>query len=125
MQTVAKDKNLSALDRLIEQAMGDNRSFGLEDDPAKDLYPQLWRCMSTVYVGRDNIKQPATLGVSLVPGGVAMRLTDRDIKHSLEVIVPHLEASLAALETVLCSANPPWKAWGKGEPELRKRKHRN
>jgi len=118
------DKRLSALDRLIAQAMGDDRTFGLSDDPAKDTLPELWTCLSTVYVGRDNIKTPATLTIQLVPGGCSCKINDRDMKSSLGVIVPHLDGALVALETVLASDNPPWVQWGKGEPDLRKRKAR-
>jgi len=124
---MAKDKppeKLSALDRMILQAMGENRTFGLDDDPAKESMPELWTCMSTIYIGRDKIKQPASLAIALVPGGVSLRLTDRDMKQSLGVIVPHLDGSLLSLERVLAGENPPWVAWGKGEPELRTRKQR-
>jgi len=121
---MAKDKRVSALDRAILQAMGDDRTFGLPDDPAKETMPELWTCLSTVYVGRDKIKIPASLGLVLVPGGVQLRLTDRDLKMGLSVIVPHLDGSLQALETVLSQENPPWVQWGKGEPELRTRKTR-
>ena len=122
---MAKADKLSALDRVIQQAMGDDRSFGLSDDPAKDQYPELWTCLSTIYVGRDRIKTPATLGLQAVPGGIACKLTDRDLRMGLSVIVPHLATALEALEAVLSGSHPPWMAWGKGEPELRKRKARN
>jgi len=118
------DRKLSALDRLVLQAMGDDRTFGLADDPAKETLPELWACLSTIYIGRDSIKQPAVLSCQLVPGGVQMRITDRDLKMGLGVIVPHLDQCLPSLEAVLASDNPPWVSWGKGEPELRKRKTR-
>lgn len=121
---MAKERKMSALDRLVAQAMGDERTFGLADDPAKDTLPELWECMSRIYVGRDNIKTPAVLSLQLVPGGVQLRITDRDMKMSLGVIVPHLDGAIPTLERILASDNPPWIAWGKGEPELRKRKTR-
>jgi len=121
---MAKDKKLSALDRLIAQAMGDDRHFGLENDPCKETMPELWNCMSTVYVGRDYIKTPATLTIQLVPGGTSCKINDRDMKSSLGVIVPFLDGCLPALESVLAGDNPPWVQWGKGEPDLRKRKSR-
>lgn len=121
---MAKDKKLSALDRLVAQAMGEDRTFGLTDDPAIQTMPELWECMSRIYIGRDNIKTPAVLSCQLVPGGVSLRITDRDMKMSLGVIVPHLDSALPTLERVLAADNPPWVAWGKGEPELRKRKTR-
>ena len=121
---MAKDKKLSALDRLVAQAMGEDRTFGLEDDPAKETLPELWECMSRIYIGRDNIKTPAVLSIQLVPGGVSLRITDRDMKSSLGVIVPHLDGAIPALENILAGPNPPWVQWGKGEPELRKRKTR-
>lgn len=122
---MAKEPKVSALDRAIQLAMGDDRTFGLADDPAKETMPGLWEFLTTIYVGRDKMKQPALLQLQAVPGGISCKLTDRDLRQSLGVIVPYFASALESLERIVSGPNPPWVQWGKGEPELRKRKARN
>jgi hypothetical protein len=119
---MAKDKPLSALQREVLQAMGEGRSIGLEDDPAREQFPALWEWLSTIYVGRDRIKQPASLTLTLVPGGVNVRLMDRDLCCSVEVTCRFLADALTSINENLISQNPGIKNWGKKEPHLRQRK---
>jgi hypothetical protein len=112
----------SPMDRLIQQAIGADRSLGREDDPARKKYPQLWLWLSTIYAGRDHVKQPATITIRLGPEGALATLTDRDLAVSMDVSVPHLADVLAALEAALSQAAPPIRSWGKSEPKLRRRK---
>jgi len=120
-----KEKALSAMDKVILTAMGEDRSVGKADDPAKEKWPQLWEWLSTIYVGRDRIKQPAVLTVQLGPDGVLARLTDRDLAVSVNVSCAHLGNVMDAIETVLNSPDIPVQSWGKREPKLRIRQSKN
>ncbi len=122
---MAKERNLSALDRLIAQAIGSERRLGNEDDPAVAEWPQLWSWLSTVYVGRDHVKTPAILSVRLGPACALCTLTDRDLSVSVDAAAPCLHGLFAAMEAQLASSILPIKSWGKKEPQLRKRKSGN
>lgn len=112
----------SALDRAIQQAIGQDRSLGRDDDPARKKYPTLWDWLSRLYVGRDHVKTPATLTVRLGPEGVIVTLTDRDLSCSFDVACNHLQDALAAIEAALSGPSPPMRSWGRKEPQLRKRR---
>jgi hypothetical protein len=118
-----RDRKLSSMERAVLHAMGENKVLGNADDPAKATYPELWAWMSTVHVGRDRIKTPASLSIRLGPEGVLVSLTDRDLGVGLEVSCASLEMAFAAIEIALQGPNPPIKSWGKKEPNLRKRKN--
>jgi len=125
---MAKEKqseHVSPLDRAIQQAMGEGRIVGSEDDPAKERWPELWRWMVTIYVGRDDMKQPATITIRAAPGGIVISLTDRDLGVTVDAATAHLEDALDALEQSLTSKTPSMRAWSNKEPTLRKRKHRS
>lgn len=113
---------MSPLQRAVFQAMGEDRTFGSEDDPAREKYPNLWEFLSTVYVGRDKLKQPARLTISLGPGGVLVQLVDPDLRQSLGMACAHLDEVLAQLEAAVSDPKAAWRPWGKGEPQLRKRR---
>lgn len=113
---------LSALDRLILSAIGDERAIGREDDPAKMNFSELWRWLSTQEAGRDHVKKPARLTIALGPEGVLISLVDSDLCCSVEMTCPHLEQVFSVMDSALKSDNPPIKSWGKKLPNLRKRK---
>lgn len=119
---MAKEKPLSALERTIQTAMGEGRSVGQEDDPCREQYPALWEWLTTIYCGRDYIKQPASLTIALIPSGVSAKLVDRDLCTTVEISCKHLADVFATLNENLVSGNPAIKNWGKREPGLRKRK---
>ena len=112
----------SALDKQIQAAIGQDRRLGNPDDPARKRYPVLWDWLSRIYAGRDWIKQPATLTLSLGTEGVIATLTDRDLCCSCGVAVATLAEVFAALEAALTAPNPPIRSWGRKEPQLRKRR---
>lgn len=114
--------HVSAFDRAVQSAIGDDRPLGNPADPARERYPELWRWLSTVYVGKDRLKQPATLTIRLGPGGVLASLTDRDLCITVEVSVPELADTLAQVEAQLTAGNPVIRSWGNKEPQLRKRR---
>ncbi len=116
------DKRLSALDRLCQEAMGDGKTLGREDDPARKEWPALWEWLSRVYVGRDLIKQPATLSVRLGPEGVLCSLVDRDLSVSVDATSAHLAGVFGMIEAALTGDTPNVKSWGRREPHLRKRR---
>lgn len=111
----------SALDKLIQEAMGEGKTFGNADDPARQRWPQVWEWLSRCYVGRDNIKQPAVLSIRLGPQGVLASLVDRDLAASVNVSCLTLESVFQAIEDALTGPNPPLSTWGRKEPRLRKR----
>lgn len=121
--TVAKDNGrLSALDRLVQNAIGDDVAMGSQDDPARKDLPELWKWLATVSVGKDLMKQPATLSIRLGPDCVLVSLVDRDLGVSVEASSSSLQGAFAAMEAALTGSNPPVKSWGKRQPHLRKRK---
>lgn len=113
---------ISPLDRAIQQAMGEGRVVGNADDPAKERWPELWRWLTTIYIGRDEMKQPPSLTIKAAPGGVVISLTDRDLGISVDAFVGHLEDAIDALEQALNSDTPTIRAWSNKEPSLRKRR---
>lgn len=119
------DHPLSALDRLIQQAIGDGRALGADDDPAEQKYPNVWRWMSQCYVMRDRVRTPSPLTIKLTPTGVVATLTDRDLASSCTVACQHLSQVLDALEETLAGPNPLIVSWGRKEPQLRKRQPRS
>lgn len=122
---MAKERRVSSMDKLIQQAMGEGRAVGAPDDPAASSYPELWEWLSRIYIGRDRLKTPAVMTVQLAPEGVLVRLTDRDLCVSVEAGCKYLADALPALEVLLQGPTPPIKSWGKKEPQLRKRKSGN
>ncbi len=129
---MASDKNgpperkLSALDRMLLQALGEGRTVGLADDPARKLYPTLWDWLSKTDGGTDFILQPAILSVQLGPEGALASMTHRDLKVSCSVACPYLADFLACLEAALSSSNPPLRSWGKDpQVQLKKRKRKS
>lgn len=116
---------LSHLDRVIQQAMGEGRVVGCDDDPAKERWPALWEWLTKIYVGRDDMKQPPSLSIRAAPGGIAISLTDRDLGVTVDAACAHLGDALDALEHALQNPNPSMRAWTNKEPKLRKRQRRN
>jgi len=120
-----KDKPQSSLDRVIQQAMGDNRTVGRIDDPAVDRWPELWKWLSTIYVGRDKMKQPATLTITLQPDGCSAKIVDKDMGCTVNVSCAHLVNILDECEAALNRPDLPVTIWGKKEPALRTRRKRD
>jgi hypothetical protein len=113
---------LSALDRAIQTALGDDRPLGTPDDPARRKLPNLWAWLSQTRAGGDYVKQPAILTVRLGPQGVLATLTDRDLAVSLDVSSETLAGVFLAVETALQAVAPPLRSWGRKEPQLRRRR---
>ena len=120
---MAKDKpRVSALNKAIQQAMGDNRTFGLPDDPAREKWPEIWEWMTQVETADGHIMQPASISFVLGPEGVIVTLTHRDLKMGASISVPHLHMGMDALESALAGPNPPLRFWGKDLPYLKKKR---
>lgn len=118
---MARERTVSFVDKLVQQAMGLGQRVGRESDPAKEKYPTLWDWLSTIYVGKDRIKQPPAITLTLAPDGVVVRVVDRDMARTVELVVPHLEDVFQEIEQNLNSLNPAIRVLGKKEPKLRKR----
>jgi hypothetical protein len=122
---MAKEKKLSSLDRVILQAMGENRTVGRSDDPAVQRWPELWTWLSTIYIGSEKMKKPSVLSITLQPDGVLARIVDNDLCCSVQVNCMHLDGIFDRLEEALNRPDLPVSTWGKKEPELRTRKRKS
>lgn len=119
----AGERRLSALDRAVQQAVGDGRRVGNPDDPAATVWPSLWEWLTaTEDDKRDYVMQPAVVTIQLGPEGALVTLTHRDLRVTCTVSSPTLSDSFACLEAALTGPNPPIRSWGKDEPRLRKRR---
>jgi len=116
------DHRLSALDKAIQTAIGQRRKVGRDDDPARELYPDLWDWLTRTGDGGDHVMQPASMSVQLGPEGVLVTLTHRDLGVSCSVACPMLADVLSTLQAALACPDPPIRNWGKTEPKLRKRR---
>jgi hypothetical protein len=118
-------KRTSALSRVLEAALGEERPVGRPDDPARERYPALWEwlTLSTDPKG-DFLITPATISIQLGPEGVLATVTLRDLKYSCGAATHNLDDVFAALEAALTSENPPIRTWGKDEPNLRKKRRK-
>jgi hypothetical protein len=117
-----QERKLSAFEKAVSQAIGDGRTLGNQEDPARERYPQLWGWLTSVYVGRDSIKNPAYLNLRMGVDGVLVSLIDRDLCTTVEISCASLEEALPALEAALANGHAPLKSWGRKEPHLRKRR---
>jgi len=120
-----EQQRLSAFDRALQQAMGEGREVGNPDDPSNERYPELVRWLTTIYIGRDEMKQPATLAVKAAPGGYIVSISDRDLSLAIDTFIVNLSDALEAIEAALNDPNATTRAWANKEPTLRKRKRRN
>jgi len=122
---MAKEKPvLSHLERLLGEAIGNDRDIGHHDDPARERWPKLWEWLTTLYVGpnREYVKQPASLRITMGPEGVLVNLSDPDLVTTLDTGCANLGDVLDHLENVLAGPAPPFRQFGKRQPTLRKRK---
>ncbi len=123
---MAKEKEKqSALDRIVMQAIGQGKVLGLETDPAREKFPNLWEWLTRVYYGKEHIKQPAIITIVAVNGGFTVRCADRELASAVQATVRHIEDAFVAIESVLADPSSPIQTWGRKEPQLRKRKSGN
>jgi len=115
-------RRLSALDRVIIRAVGDGRTVGLEDDPARTDYPAVWEWLTKIEA-KDYVMQGATIAIQLGPEGVLVTITHRDLKASCSVACPYLSQVYEALQAALSSPNPPIRSWGK-DPQVQLKRRR-
>lgn len=113
---------LTQMERMIGEAIGNEQTIGFELDPARTELPTLWQWLTTIYVGKDFVKQPAVLRIQMGPEGCLVSMTDPDLCQSLEASCPFLQDVFRELEKVLSGSNPPFRRFGKRQPTLRKRK---
>jgi hypothetical protein len=118
-------KRVSFLDRAIQQAIGDERILGRQDDPAKAKFPELWKWLTQTECPGNRIKQPATLMIRMGPEGVLVSINDRDLGYAVDVCCTHLMEILEACERALTSDNPSIRTNPKKDPNLRKRRNQS
>lgn len=116
-------KRTSALSRVLEAALGEQRPVGRPDDPAREQYPSLWEWLTlTTDPKGEYLIAPGSISVQLGPEGVLVTVTLRDLKYSCAAATPFLDDAFRALESALASDNPPIRTWGKDEPQLKKKR---
>lgn len=112
----------SALSKAIQTAIGQSKQLGLDTDPGREKYPNLWEWLTQTGEGTEYIYQPASITIQLGPEGIFASMTHRDLQVSCSVACENLDDALVALELALADPHPPIKSWGKSEPSLRKRR---
>lgn len=120
-----QQKRPAFLQRAIEQAIGNEQSFGREDDPAAKKWPYLWNWLTTWEVGKNNIKTPPSITIRLGPDGVLCSVSDRDLGKAVDVALPHLADCFNAIEEALAGGKVAVRNIGRGETKVRKRKTGN
>lgn len=115
-------EELSPVERAVQIAIGEGRTFGNVSDPAREKFPTLWEWLTRAYLGQDYIKQPATMSIAANSAGFTVKLVDRDLSSSCIANTTNLEDAFAAIEVILANGQGGWTHWGKKEPHLRKRK---
>lgn len=120
-----KDRPLSALDRAIQQAIGEGREVGCPDDPARERWPSLWEWMTRIHATRDHVMQPASLSIRMIGGGVSVSCSNRDLATSVSTVCPFLGDALDEIEKVLANPSVITASWGRKEAQLRKRRPRS
>jgi len=118
-------KELTPLERLLAQAVGNGVSLGHASDPAKASLPNVWEWLSTTDAGDEFLKDPCSIRIALVPGGVQGSLTDSSLGVTVDATSETLEGLFAALERNLQSAHPTIRTWRKGDLQLRKKPKKN
>jgi len=118
-------KELTPLERLLQQAIGNGVSLGNASDPARGKWPNVWEWLSTVDAGDDFLKEPCSIRIALVPGGVQGALTDPSLGCTVDATSETLEGLFEGLERNLQSAHPTIRTWRKGDLQLRKKPKKN
>lgn len=116
------ERHLSTFDLQILHAIGEGKNLGSDGDPAIIQWPNLWQWLSTVYAGKEYVKQPANMTIRLGPAGVLVAVVDRDLSVSCETSCQFVGQAFDAIEAVLATPSAPIKSWGRKEPKLRKRR---
>lgn len=118
---MAKERILTALDKMVLRAIGREDSLGPEADVAAESFPLLVAWLTRVDAGRDHVKDPARLTIRAVPGGYCVSLADATFGIGLDAGSSTLQGVFAALEAALGSETPALKTFGKMRG-VRKRK---
>lgn len=118
-------KKPSFLDKVVQSVIGEGRHVGNDDDPAVTTYPQLWDMMSRIYLPDNYVRQPASLTLTLTPGGVQVSLYDKETGYTIITTCTNLDDALKAMEAELNKDNPQMRSNNKKEPQYRKRKRPN
>lgn len=116
-----KTPHLSSLDRALAKALGEGLTVGHPDDPAKQSFPEIWKWLTTIYVSKDRMKEPATLNIRAVQDGMAITVYDKALSSSVTVTCTCLSEVFSTLEQALTDPDCPITR-GKREPIIKKRK---
>jgi hypothetical protein len=116
-----KEKPISRLTRLVQQAIGDEVELGHPEDQARVDWPVLWEWLSKIDAGREHVMEPGRITLSLQPTGVNVQLAHRGLAYVVEVFVPCLADVFPGLEAALTGPSPPIRQLGRGKEKIRKR----
>lgn len=115
-------RKLSIMQRMVLQAIGDNRKIGNPNDPLRETCPNVYEFMTNTDAGKERVKSPAFLKVVPAVNGYLAILTDPDMAASIEVAITDAEQVWTALERGLVDGTATIKTWGKKGPNFRKRR---
>lgn len=115
------ERKLSLFERAQQEALGKSIPLGRQDDPARELYPEMWHWLTQVDVEGNRMKEPATLIIRITPEGVSATLNDRAFGWAFDANSDFLEFIFREMEK---SCNDPTKARKSHnrDPKVRKRK---
>lgn len=116
---MARDK--TPLERLIANAARSKAGLGNPDDPAVQLYPELYKWLTVTDASDKLTKQAAWLMIRATPGGYVISLTDPSLAVTLDASAACLDELLAALERIVTSPAPPIRPWGRKGLKLTKK----
>lgn len=115
-------RKLSVMQRMVLQAIGDNRKIGNPNDPLRESCPNVYEFMTNTDAGRERVKSPAFLKVVPAVGGYLAVLTDPDLAVQIEVPLMNAQDAFTALEEGIANHTATVRPWGKKGANLRKRR---
>lgn len=115
------ERRLSLFERAQQEALGKSIPLGRQDDPARTLYPELWRWMTTTDVEGNRLKEPATIILRITPEGWSATLNDRAFGYAWDANSESLETIFRQLEIELLDPTKARKSHNR-DPKTRKRK---
>jgi hypothetical protein len=117
-----KDKPLSVLDRLVLGTLADDLPLGSTEDPVAMTAPALWEWLTRTTAGKDHVMPAAVVSIALVSGGVQVTVNHRGLNQSFSVTCQYLSDWVTTAEAYLTGPTPSFKAYGRGQPKVKKRR---
>lgn len=114
------EAKLTLLDRLVKEAIGNNRILGGPDDEAVLSFPEVWEWLTRTRCGDEHVKQPARLSVTAIPGGWLASISDSTLCVTVDATTDKLQDAFGALERGLGNGTATIRTWGDKQATLKK-----